>query len=358
MKTMRKGMLTVAKATVVASAAVMLIGISQTASAQDAEADKVGADTKKSATTYPAPPPGPFIEGSTTAPEGTEDTKKADDKTSDAKLTTPEVPSFPVTGARPDIPKATVADAAVAATADAPKTAKTEETEVKEEAPKTDATATAPEVKPATEAIAPPSAESRVAPMAPSVELSAPAAPVAAKAPKADVQAPEAPTALSAPEAPKTAEAPKDTVEKAPQAPVKAEGNFPKAVELPSNVSTTNKAPTSAPALIPAMPQGVQPMMMAPAHPMNQPQMMPMMMPNGVLMPKGMGMPKGMVIPPQMQMMGGQPRMMVIPVYPMNMMGRTVYGYPYGYQQMQYPRMMPNRPQLQPVPAIPAPTGK
>ena len=48
-----------------------------------------------------------------------------------------------------------------------------------------------------------------------------------------------------------------------------------------------------------------------------------MQMPQQMTMP-----PQGMMMPPQM--MGGQ-RMMMVPVYPMNMMGRTVYGYPYPY---------------------------
>jgi hypothetical protein len=106
---------------------------------------------------------------------------------------------------------------------------------------------------------------------------------------------------LSAPEMPKVMEL------KAPEAPAKPETSTLKAPDAPK--------------------------------PSGMPKVVPMMVPQGFMMPQGMRPPQGVMMPQGMmpsQMINGQ-RMMMVPVYPMNM-GRPAY--PYGYQ-MPFPNMMP-----------------
>ena len=124
-----------------------------------------------------------------------------------------------------------------------------------------------------------------------------------------ELKAPEAPVEIKAPAKPEV------TGLKAPVAP---KGYLPKPVEIPQNKEgvATEKQSVQQQPLRMMLPQGMTPQMM--------------MFPQG--MPQGMRMPQGI----SSQMINGH-RMMMVPVYPMNM-GRPVY--PYGYQ-MPFPNVMP-----------------
>ncbi len=179
---------------------------------------------------------------------------------------------------------------------------------------------------------------------------------------------------LKAPEAPveiKSLAKPEVTELKAPIAP---KGYLVKPIEISQNKElTTKKQSTQQPMqmMMPPqgmkMPQGIPPQMMMPPQGIKMPQRMPpqmMMPPQGIKIPQRM--PPQMMMPPQgikmpqgmpPQMINGQ-RMMMVPVYPINM-GRPIY--PYGYQ-MPFPNTMPQgnfqpRPIVKPNPQQ-APTEK
>ena len=293
-------------------------------------AETVNANGDHKDASYPAPPPGPFTEKKEGVAESAQDITGK-----------PVAPTKPVVAM--EAPQAPVAPT-VAANADT-----VESDTVKKEleaagikapaAPKADITAP---VKPAVDASVPDASQSTVktevvAPMpeAPvkggeleilkavksvttTVESKVKAAVIDPVKAVADavlepVKAVVAPVmGLSAPAMPKIIDL------KAPVAPAKPETSALKAPEAPKPSGMPKVVPMMAPQGF-MMPQGMRPQGM-------------MMPPQGVMMPQGMP-PQGMM---PSQMINGQ-RMMMVPVYPMNM-GRPAY--PYGYQ-MPFPNMMP-----------------
>ncbi len=309
-------------------------------------------ETKDKEANYPPPPPSPF-----------EGTKVKTDTTSVEVVNRPSAPTKP---AIMEAPKAPVAPAVSKNDAPVPEAAKKEghQADVKApETPKMDIKVTDKVAVEKEKAVETPATEAKATPKmemekAVDVGVVAPEAPVKSKVaevleapknavmpaikdnpvadavvkPKANISAPEMPkaTELKTPEAPKK---PENAGLKAPEAP-KVQVHFPTPVELPKNESSTAKEQaTPAP-----LPTNQEPKTMGYTQGNQQP--MRMILPQGMVMPQGippqgmMMMPPGMIMQPQM--INGQ-RMMMVPVYPMNM-GRPAY--PYNYQ-MPFPNMIP-----------------
>jgi hypothetical protein len=294
-------------------------------------AETVSADVAKEGS-YPPPPPGPFV-------EKTEGTAEAAQNIAGK----PVAPTKPVIVMEaPKAPEAPTVEVNVDAAASDTVKKELAEAEIKApDAPKVDITAP---VKPAVDVSTPSTSEAVVetdantnkGEVATETKVVESSEAKASGIEKTEVVAPtpEAPIKASALEMLKAAEKAKatTTVESKVKAAVIEPVMGLSAPEMPKVMEL--KAPEA-----PAKPETSTLKAPDAPKPSGMPKVVPMMVPQGFMMPQGMRPPQGVMMPQGMmpsQMINGQ-RMMMVPVYPMNM-GRPAY--PYGYQ-MPFPNMMP-----------------